>query len=132
MLNPNHYSQGSLFWLVLFKSRPQSRRRLEANIKGEKDAWKYHFKWRNTREKLERKVKAGMMNAVIAEQKIYNPLTEKLSASTKKLWYIIFKLRSLKCCFLHLMCVFCKRYLTCTINMPSILNVMLEHHIGNA
>ena len=37
-----------------------------------------------------------MMNAEIAEQKIYNPITKKLSASTKKLWYIIFKLFSLK------------------------------------
>ena len=47
-------------------------------------------------ERLERKVKAEMMNAEIAEQKIYNPITKKLSASTKKLWYIIFKLFSLK------------------------------------
>ena len=43
-----------------------------------------------------------------------------------------FELFSLKCCFFHLMYAFCKRHLTCTINMPSILNAMLEYHIGNA
>ena len=61
-----------------------------------------------------------------------NLVTKKLSASAKKLQYMIFELFSLNCCFLHLMYAFCKRYLTRTINMPSILNAMLEYHIGNA
>ena len=50
---------------VIFRRRPQSRRRIEPNIKEENDAWKYRFKWRNSREKLERKVKTGMMDVAI-------------------------------------------------------------------
>ena len=50
---------------VIFRRRPQSRRRIEPNVKEENDAWKYHFKWRNSREKLERKVKTGMMDVAI-------------------------------------------------------------------
>ena len=54
--------------LFIFRRRPQSRRRTEANIKEENDGWRYHFKWRNSREKLERKerkVKTGMMDVAI-------------------------------------------------------------------
>ena len=29
---------------VIFRRRPQSRRRIEPNVKEENDAWKYHFK----------------------------------------------------------------------------------------
>ena len=50
---------------VIFRRRPQSRRRIEPNVKEENDAWQYHFKWRNSREKLERKVKTGMMDVAI-------------------------------------------------------------------
>ena len=50
---------------VIFRRRPQSRRRIEPNVKEENDAWKYHFKWRNSREKLERKVKTWMMDVAI-------------------------------------------------------------------
>ena len=52
---------------VIFGRRPQSRRKIEPNVKEENegDAWKYHFKWRNSREKLERKVKTGMMDVAI-------------------------------------------------------------------
>ena len=45
---------------------------------------------------------------------------------------MIFKFFSLKQSFLLWKYAFCKRYLTCTINMPSILKVMFEYHIGNA
>ena len=50
---------------AIFRRRPQSRRRIEPNIKEENDAWKYHFNWRNSREKLERKVKTWMMDVAI-------------------------------------------------------------------
>ena len=50
---------------VIFRRRPQSRRKIEPNVKEENDAWKYHFKWRNSREKLDRKVKTGMMDVAI-------------------------------------------------------------------
>ena len=50
---------------VIFRRRPQSRRRIEPNIKEENDAWKYHFKWRNSREKLEGKVKTWMVDVAI-------------------------------------------------------------------
>ena len=45
---------------------------------------------------------------------------------------MIFKLFSFKHRFLLWMYAFCKHYLTCTINVLSILNAMLEYHIGNA
>ena len=45
---------------------------------------------------------------------------------------MIFKFFSLKQSFLLWKYAFCKRYLTCTINMPSILKAMFEYHIGNA
>ena len=70
---------------VIFRRRPQSRRRIEPNVKEENDAWKYHFKWRNSREKLERKVKAGMMDIGIQCKNKKNLLTKKLSARTKKM-----------------------------------------------
>ena len=116
---------------VIFRRRPQSRRRIEPNVKEENDAWKYHFKWRNSREKLERKVKAGMMDIAIQFKNKINLLCKKLSACTKKVQYMIFKFFSLKHCFSLWKYAFCKRYLTCTINMPSILKAMLEYHIGN-
>ena len=50
---------------VIFRRRPQSRRRIEPNVKEENDAWKYHFKWRNSREKLEGKVKTWMVDVAI-------------------------------------------------------------------
>ena len=77
---------------VIFRRCPQSRRRMEANIEEENDAWKYHFKWRNSREKLERKVKAGMMDIAIQCKNKKNLLTKKLSACTKKcsIWFLSF------------------------------------------
>ena len=51
---------------VIFRRRPQSRRRIEPNVKEENDAWKYHnFQVKNSREKLERKVKTGMIDVAI-------------------------------------------------------------------
>ena len=45
---------------------------------------------------------------------------------------MIFKFFSFKHCFSRWKYAFCKRYLTCTINMLSILKGMLKYHIGSA
>ena len=56
-----------------------------------------------------------------------NHLQAQKNYGTSFLSFLVF---SFFLVFLHLMCAFCKRYLTCTINMPSIFNVMLEHIHG--